>query len=736
MILIIICMLSSNPFYESNFSSLPLRSVSIFSNPAGLGIQPGAELLFTYHPDTLMPALTLGNLGLGMKKVDSLKYFEIGTGYKLPGVFSIGYAHQCGDTSNHVFGIIARSSPRFSLGYKTSVGKRYHMVGGISLRPFEEYITLSGDIEYEGVDSILNFYYGAMIQPLEGVKLNFHAGHIDEEFNWNAGLELSFGKIKFAGAYSRSDKKFRVGLILSAQPYGTFVPESNKITRLHLKGSYPEIKTRCFLGIPVSTEQGFTRLLSNLESLRNRDDVKAVLVELGSHSIKAAQVEELRNSLIGLKDKGKKIIFFADDYHSTLAYELACSGDEIILSPTGSVIIAGLALRKSYLRETLEKLGLETDIVSIGEYKSAIEKVTRSSMSEADREQIEAFLDDIYFPMINNIAHSRSKTSEEIEALIEDIAYFNSDRAKIHGLIDTALYDFELEDYLTRTYDGMPIVDFQGVVNERAVDETWYSSRPKIALVIAEGTIVSGEGAPNFFQTRLIGSDRYVRIFEDLRKDKNIDAVIFRINSPGGYAVASEKITQAVQRCAAVKPVVVTMGGVAASGGYHVACPGNRIYANKRTLTGSIGVFDIKFVTKGLYDKLGISWDYVKRGKHSDFFWGLRHLTEDELEREEEEAKWWYDKFVRRVAQCRGMSEQKVDILGQGRIYSGASAQKINLIDQTGGYLDALADVKEMAGITGEVEIVFYPRNLGFSLTPLNNEESRFMYLLPEYEIR
>ncbi len=736
MILILICMLSTNPFYESNFSSVPLRSVSIFSNPAGLGIQPGAELLFTYHPDTLMPALTLGNLGLGMKRVDSLKYFEIGTGYKLPGVFSIGYAHQCGDTSNHVFGVIARSSPRFSLGYKTSVGNRYHMVGGISLRPFEEYITLSGDIEYEGVDSILNFYYGAMIQPLDGLKLNFHAGHIDEEFNWNAGLEFSFGKIKLAGAFSSSDEKFRAGLILSAQPYRTFIPKTNKITRLHLKKSYSEIKRRYFLGIPFSTKPGFTGLLSNLESLKDRDDVKAVLIELNSNSIKAAQVEELKNSLIRLKTRGKKIIFFADNYTSTLAYELACTGDEIILSPPGSVIIPGLALRKSYYRETLEKLGLETDIVSIGQYKSAIEKVSRNSMSAADREQSERFLDDIYYPIINTIAHSRSKTSAEIDALIEEIAYFNSDDAKIHSLIDTTLYDFELEEYLSKTYDGMPIVDFQEVINERAVDEVWFSSRPKIALVIAEGTIVSGEGTPNLFQTRLIGSDRYARIFEELRKDKTVRAVLFRINSPGGYAEASEKITHAVRRCAAEKPVVVTMGGIAASGGYHISCPANRIYANQRTLTGSIGVFDIKFVTKGLYDKLGISWDYVKRGKHSDLFWGLRHLTKDELERQQEEVKWWYDKFVQRVAESRGMSEQEVDSLGQGRIYSGISAQKNNLIDQTGGYLDALDAVKDMAGIKGEVDIISYPRNLGFSLTPLNSEESKCMYLVPAYELR
>ncbi len=231
MAFILTCVLSINPFYEAHFSSVPLRSVSVFSNPGGLGIRPGAELLFAYHPDTLMPALTLGNLGFGMMKIDSIEYYEIGTGYKLPGAFSIGYAHQFGDTSNHVFGLIARSNPRFSLGYRTTLGNRYHMVGGISLRPFEEYLLLSGDIEYEGVDSILDYSYGAMIQPLDGIKVYFFANHMDDKFRWNAGLELSFGKIKLAGAYSNADEnKFGIGIILSAQPYRTFILESSSGT--------------------------------------------------------------------------------------------------------------------------------------------------------------------------------------------------------------------------------------------------------------------------------------------------------------------------------------------------------------------------------------------------------------------------------------------------------------------------------------------------------------------------
>jgi hypothetical protein len=220
MIQILFFVLSANPFYEANFTSLPIRSISVFSNPAGLGIQRGAESFFTYHPDRLMNASSLGNLGLGITRMDSITYYEIGLGLKLPGAFSLGYAYQFDikdyGISSHIFGFICRPSPKLSLGYKTTLGSKCHMFGGISIKPLKKFLTLSCDIEYEGIDSIFNYYYGAMIQPLDGVQLNFYA---DKEFNWNTGTELTFGKIKVAGKYSNMDKKFSGGIIVSAQNF-------------------------------------------------------------------------------------------------------------------------------------------------------------------------------------------------------------------------------------------------------------------------------------------------------------------------------------------------------------------------------------------------------------------------------------------------------------------------------------------------------------------------------------
>ena len=206
MTLMLFFMIATNPFYEANFSSLPMRSLSVFSNPAGLGINKGAEIFGAYYPDPdiIMTGVSLSNLGLGMNKnLDGATYYEVGLGYKLPGAFSLGYAFQFGDQSEHILGVEARVSRKLTFGYKTTTGEKYHMFGGISLRPFEEYLTLSCDLEYEGIDSISTYYWGAMLMPTNGMKLYFRA---DEDLDWHTGLELSFGKIMVSRLMTRISK--------------------------------------------------------------------------------------------------------------------------------------------------------------------------------------------------------------------------------------------------------------------------------------------------------------------------------------------------------------------------------------------------------------------------------------------------------------------------------------------------------------------------------------------------
>jgi hypothetical protein len=218
MMLLMIFAYVGNPFYAANFTPLPIRSMSMFSNPAGLGIRTGAEAFVTYHmgTETITSGASANNLGFGVKKADTVKIFELGLGYKLPGAFSLGYAFQFGDTTNHILGIEARATQKWSLGYKTTIGTKKHMYGGIAVMPYEDYLTLNFEVEYEGIDSIFTFYYGVQIRPYKGIGAYFFA---DKEFDWNAGLEISLGYVKFAGLYSSADKKLSGGLIFSAQKY-------------------------------------------------------------------------------------------------------------------------------------------------------------------------------------------------------------------------------------------------------------------------------------------------------------------------------------------------------------------------------------------------------------------------------------------------------------------------------------------------------------------------------------
>lgn len=735
MTILMIVLFNINPFYDSNFRSLPMRSASLFSNPAGLGFFPGSELLSTYefdrdNPNTFMWGATLKNIAFGWSMVDTFNYYEAAVGYDIPGAFSLGYAYQFGDRKDHILGILGHPTEQLSLGYRTTVGEYFHMFGGLSIRPLKNYLTLSADVEYEGIDSVLTYYYGAMLQPITGIKVYAHS---NEDFsNWHAGLNVSLGQIVVAGAYTHEGHKISAGIILSAMSYPTFMPARARIATLRLDQEFPELERKTFLGFPISIKPGYTKLLNDLDALKKRSHVHTILVQIGDHGLTSSQMEELKQSFNSLKESGKKIVFFADTYRNTLTYELACAGDLIILSPLGEVHIPGIAMRKVFVKNTFDKLGIDTDISRIGEYKSAAEILSRSDMSEEDRQQLSEIVDHVYTSVLSGIASARQKTPGEVEDLISAIADFNSDDALAYGLVDTLLYDFELEDFLKTRYGTDAVADVRAITEEKTVGYPWQRLPPKIALVIAEGSIVPGKGEANFFVSSLIGGDTYATIFEEIKDDPSIKAVVFRINSGGGDAFASEKIAYAVQRCAEKKPVIVSMGEVAGSGGYYIACLADEIFANERTITGSIGVLGINLVTKGLYDKIGVSWDHVKRGPHSDAAWGLRHLSEDEMEKMDREIAWYYDKFTSRVAQGRNMTQTRVDTLGRGRIYSGAHAQNKGLIDHTGGFINALNAAKKAAGLADDVRLVVYPGKLGFTFLNDATRESRYLYIMPE----
>lgn len=224
MILLAILCYIVNPFYDANFTPLPTRSISMFSNPSGLGINTGAEAFATYHSgaDIITAGMSMGNLGIGFRKIDTLNFYQTGAGYRLPGVFSVGYSYEFGDTSIHLLGVECRLSPQLSLGYKTTLGRTKYMFGGVGIMPYQDYVTLNFDLEYEGIDSIFTFYYGARIRPYTGISACFIA---DKEFHWHAGVEIALGYVKISGMYSYEEEKFSGGLLISAQKYETFITQ-------------------------------------------------------------------------------------------------------------------------------------------------------------------------------------------------------------------------------------------------------------------------------------------------------------------------------------------------------------------------------------------------------------------------------------------------------------------------------------------------------------------------------
>ncbi|MEO0225836.1 MAG: signal peptide peptidase SppA, partial [candidate division WOR-3 bacterium] len=431
-------------------------------------------------------------------------------------------------------------------------------------------------------------------------------------------------------------------------------------------------------------------------------------------------------------------------YKSLVEYRLVALADYIILAQLGEIVMPGVWARKSYLKGTLDKLGLETEIDYIGRFKSAHETFSRKDMSEADSIQWSAILDDVYEPAVNDAELGRGFSRAEIESLINRSGYWNSQDAKLNRLIDTTAFFYDVDDIAKKIFDQkVKVVEVNKVLDKKVVSRAWTEKRPKIALVIGEGAIIVGKSGYNpvpIVGGKYIGSETIAKIFEKIRKDKSIKAVVFRINSGGGSALASDIICEAVRRCDKEKPVIVSMGGVAGSGGYYIACQARKILADNSTITGSIGVVSVKIITRRFFDeKIGITYDWIKRGEHIDAFSDLRHFTKEESLHFHQEIEWWYDKFLDRIVQGRKLEKSFVDSIGQGRIWSGRRAKELGLIDENGGLMDAIELAKKEAGIKKDVEIVFYPRaekRFGINnpagaqdITRLLSE--RFLYLMP-----
>ena len=507
------------------------------------------------------------------------------------------------------------------------------------------------------------------------------------------------------------------GLVASIEGKdGVSKVEDNSILRLELdqpiidRGNENEFNFN-FNTFQPENSIGLNHLLASIEKASKDDRIKGIYLNLSSIMASPSSMEDIHEALLDFKAGGKWIMAYGENF-SQGAYYLATVADEVYLYPEGGMEWKGLYTELAFFKQMLEKLDIEVQIIrgKNNKFKSAVEPFMYDEMSEANRAQIEKFLNTIWNDWVTDVSESRGLSVSELNAIADSLSSFNPAKAVSLGLIDGLKYPDEVLEILRgklaleedKEPEFISLAKYRKVKLEKSEDDSDTEDTPswkkdKIAVVYAVGGIESGEG-----DDQTIGSDRIAEALRDARKDENVKAVVLRVNSPGGSALASDVIwreTRLIKE--AGKPFVVSMGDVAASGGYYIAADADKIFANETTITGSIGVFGIIPVTGEFFkNKMGITFDEAKTNAHSNIMTTTNALDDHEYRVIQESVEQVYDRFISLVAEGRGMTKEEVDEIAQGRVWAGADALEIGLVDELGNLEDAIAAAAELAGIT------------------------------------
>ncbi|GIV33306.1 MAG: signal peptide peptidase SppA [Chitinophagales bacterium] len=451
---------------------------------------------------------------------------------------------------------------------------------------------------------------------------------------------------------------------------------------------------------------GLNDILKNIRDAKTDDNIKGIYLEVTPTPSAFATLEAIRNALMDFKSSGKFIVAYGEIL-SQKGYYVASVADKIYANPSGFVEFRGLSSQLVFLKGTLDRLGIEPQIFYAGKFKSATEPLRLEKMSDENREQITSVIVDIYTHFIKNIAEARNLNSELLDSIADNMLIVKVEDAVHYSLIDgLAYFDEVIKELKERSGltedDKLPLMSIQ---KYRKSTLRQKEGGDEIAVLYAQGAIIDGQGDEDE-----IGSERFAKAIRDIRENKKIKALVMRINSGGGSVLASEVILREVMLAREKMPVIVSMGDVAASGGYYIACMADTILAQPNTITGSIGVFGLlPNMQKFFNDKLGMTFDGVKTGKFSDMGTVSRPMTEEERAIWQKEIDRIYLEFKERVASGRGMSADKVESIAQGRIWTGLQAKDNGLVDLIGGLDEAISIAAEKAQLT-DYELKDYPK--------------------------
>jgi protease-4 len=421
-----------------------------------------------------------------------------------------------------------------------------------------------------------------------------------------------------------------------------------------------------------------------------------------------AALKELRQAVAAFRASGKPVVAYLNEA-DTRGYYVASAASDVILDPYGAVVLPGLAARPMFYTGAFEKFGIGVQVTRVGKYKSAVEPYTRKDLSPENRQQLSLLLNDIWSDLLADIAASRKVAVPSIQKLVDEQVLINGENALSSGLVDRVLYrDQVIEELKGKTgrkgsKDSFRQIAFDDYIKAAKAGPA-KTGKGRVAVVYAEGAIVDGDGARG-----QIGGDKFARELRRLRQDENVKAIVLRVNSPGGSATASEHIQRELRLAREVKPVIVSMGGYAASGGYWISAYGSRIFAEPTTITGSIGVFGLYFDVEKLAGNLGLSFDTVKTGRHADVFTLTRPKTDAELAVMQHFVDWIYEQFISKVAEGRKLDKAAVMEMAQGRVWSGTQALKLGLVDEIGGLDAAIRQAGKDAGMGDNPAIQEFP---------------------------
>ena len=455
--------------------------------------------------------------------------------------------------------------------------------------------------------------------------------------------------------------------------------------------------------LSLNQRMGLRDITLKIKQAKNDRFITGIYLDLSSIYAGFATIQEIRDTLIDFKKSGKFIIAHADSYtHAT--YYLASVADKVFLTPEGDLELTGLSSNVMFFKSLFDKMGIKPIVFRHGKFKSAVEPFLLNSISDANREQIQKYTDSLWNTMIGGISQQRKIPIEKINTFADTLSITTANSALENKLVDGLKYKDQVYDELKKKTKSDKL-NFVSLEQYRiTTDFSENSTSNKIAVIYATGSIASGEG-----NEQIIGSETLSQYIREARNNDKIKAIVLRINSPGGSALASEVIWRETILAKQKKPLIVSFGDVAASGGYYIACAADTIVAEPNTITGSIGVFGLLFNTKSLMNNIGVNINTITTNKYSDIANPMRKLTEYEEKVMQAGVENVYKTFVTHVAEGRNKTFAEIDRIGQGRVWTGADAKKIGLVDTIGGLNDSILLAAQKAGIK-EYNIISYPQ--------------------------